>query len=305
MPAMMMAQTTLLSDNFDSYTSGATIAAASAGLWEPWSGGSGTSEDPFVSNAFSNSPSNSLNVYNNGAGAYLHDVVLAFPSVYTTGSYELKMKYYVPNGSGGYFNMGSTWVTGGAGYQYGIDVFFNADGSGNVNAASTGVFSYTQNAWTDVSVMVNPGTSTCELFINSVSVFSGAWGAAAGFGVMDVFGIAFTDATNATQTTANFYVDDVQLLDWTGVGIAETNSEMNITVSPNPNDGQFTINGNGMKSGNYNLNVTDMLGKVVHNETLNVSGTMNHTLDVNLEAGIYFVNLSDGTTTSTKKIVIR
>lgn len=305
MPAMMMAQTTLLSDNFDSYTSGATIATASAGLWEPWSGGAGTSEDPFVSNAFSNSPSNSLNVYNNGPAAYLHDVVLAFPSVYTTGSFELKMKYYVPTGSGGYFNMGSTWTTGGAGYQYGIDVFFNADGSGNVNAASTGVFSYTQNAWTDVSVMVNPGTNTCELFINSVSVFSGAWGAASGFGVIDVFGIAFTDATNATQTTANFYVDDVELLDWTGVGIAETNSEMNLNVSPNPNDGQFTINGNGMKTGNYNLNVTDMLGKVVHNETINVSGTINHTLDVNLEAGIYFVNLSDGTTTSTKKIVIR
>jgi len=305
MPGMMMAQTTILSDNFDSYTAGATIAVASAGLWEPWSGGSGTSEDPFVSNAFSNSPSNSMNVYNNGPAAYLHDVVLAFPSTYTTGNYELKMKYYVPAGSGGYFNLGSVWATGGAGYQYGLDVFFNADGSGNVNTASTGVFSYTQNAWTTISVMVNPGTGTCELFINSVSVFSGSWAATNGFGVMDVFGIAFTDATNATQTTSNFYVDDVELLDWTGVGITESAAEINMNVFPNPNNGEFTIQFSDLNAANYELTVTDITGNVVHNESVSANGSLNKTIGLNVASGIYFAELNGDGKKVVKKLIIK
>lgn len=304
LPAMLMAQTTLSSDNFDSYTSGATIATASAGVWEPWSGGAGTSEDPFVSNTFSNSPSNSLNVYNTGPSAYLHDVVYAFPSTYTTGTYEIRMKYYVAAGSGGYFNLGSVWVTGGAGYQYGMDVFFNGDGSGNVNAASTGVFTYTQNAWTDVSVMVDLGAGTGELFINSVSVFSGPWGASNGFGVMDVFGIAFTDATNATQITANFYVDDVTLLDWSGVGIAETNVDLNMNVFPNPNNGEFTINMTDLKESNYELTITDITGNIVHNESFAVNGSVNKTIDLNVAAGIYFAELNANGNKVVKKLIV-
>ncbi|MFZ5552410.1 MAG: T9SS type A sorting domain-containing protein [Bacteroidota bacterium] len=301
-PGFLMAQTTLISVDFDNLTAGNTVAATSGGTWETWSGT--TPEDAFVSNTYSSSPSNSMNVYNNGPSAYLHDMVLPFPSTYTTGLYEFKFKLYVPSGNGAYFNLGGAWTSGGAGYQYGIDVFFNTDGSGNVNTASTSAFTYTPAAWNDVSVTVNPGAGTSELKINSTSVFTGAWGAASGFGVADIFGIAFTDVTNATQATANFYVDDVILLDWTGVGVAESTTESVLNIFPNPNEGQFTIQMNNAE-GNYSVNVADVLGKVVYSASVNASGLMNHTIDMKAESGIYFVTVSDGKNTIQQKMVVR
>lgn len=305
-PAMMLAQTTIISDNFDNYTSGNTIGAESAGLWDTWSGGSGTAEDPFVSNTFSSSASNSMNVYNGGAGVYLHDVILPFPSVYTTGIYEFKMKIYIAAGSGGYFNLGSVWTTGGGGYEYGADVYFNTDGSGHISTPSNGVFSYSQDAWTDVSLMVNLGTTSYEVFIdgNSVGVFT--WGAAGGFGVADIFGIAYTNATAATEATSNFYVDDVELLDWTGVGVAEHDLSIAMNVLPNPSNGQFAINLNNIESGNYTLTINDMLGNLVHNEVLNVSrGSTSLKYDLDLNSGFYFVNITNGKYFTTKKIAIK
>ena len=57
LPTVLMAQTLVLSDNFESYTSGSTVAASSAGLWESWTAGA-TSDDPFVSYKFANSARN-------------------------------------------------------------------------------------------------------------------------------------------------------------------------------------------------------------------------------------------------------
>lgn len=302
LPSVLVAQTTILSDDFDAYTSGNTLAAESAGLWETWSGTG--AEDPFVSNAFSSSPSNSVNVYNTAPGSYLHDVVLPFPSTYTTGTYEIRMKYYIPAGNAAYFNLGGAWVSGGGGYQYGIDVFFNNDASGNVNTGGTGVFSYTQAAWTDISVMVNLDVDSVEMFINSSSVFSDVWTPASGFGVMDIFGVGYSDATNSTETNANFYVDDVQLLYWSGVGMNDSKSEFNFNVVPNPNNGEFSINLNNLYSSNYTLTVSNVLGNNVFNQNI-TSGTKNLNLDLNVEAGIYMVNVSDGLKNYQKKVIIK
>ncbi len=301
-PVALMAQTTVLSDNFDSYIAGNTVAASSAGLWETWTGAS--IEDPFVSTTFANSTANSIWVYNNGPGAYLHDLILPTPSTFTTGIYEVKMKFYIESGEGGYFNLGGAWVTGGTGYQYGIDVFFNSDGSGNVSTPSNGVFSYTQNAWTDISVMVNLNTDMVELFINSSSVYSGAWGAASGFGAMDIFGVAYTNATNATETGSSFYVDDVELLDWTFVGVSELENEMSMSIFPNPNDGNFNLKLNHVKTGDYQLTITDLVGKIIQTDELNLSGTINWNYDLNVASGIYFVNITNGEYTMKKKFVI-
>lgn len=293
----------IISQDFDNYTSGATIAAASAGVFETWSGGTGTGEDAFVSNAFSNSPSNSLNVYNNGPGAYLHDIVLPFPSTYTTGIYELTMKYYIPTGSGGYFNLGSVWTTGGAGYQYGMDVFFNTDASGNVNTANSNNFTYTQNAWTDIRIIVNLNTGNCELFINSNSIFVGIWNAAGGFGVVDIFGYAYTNTGNTAEATSNFYVDDIVLTNLSTIGIVENNHEININIFPNPSNGNFNISVQNA-TGNYSLTVTDLIGQVVQSQNLTLTETASINYDLNVPSGIYFINLSNENSTIIKKIII-
>ena len=148
-PTILMAQTNILSDNFDSYTAGNTVASESLGLWETWGGTA--DEDAFVSADQANSGANSMNVYNIGPGQgnYLHDMVLATQETYTTGVYEYSCEIYVASGSSGYFNLGGTWTSGGGNYQYGGDFFFNADGTGFITNAQNNdsTFNYNMDAW--------------------------------------------------------------------------------------------------------------------------------------------------------------
>ena len=104
--AFLFGQTTILSDNFDSYTAGGFLVSQGPTLWDTWSGGGGTAEDGLISSAQSVSGANSLQVQNGGAGAYQDDIILLFPSTYTTGAYEFKCKIFVPQSKGGYFNLG-------------------------------------------------------------------------------------------------------------------------------------------------------------------------------------------------------
>lgn len=304
-PSLLFAQTSIQSDNFDSYTAGNAVSSQSAGFWNTWSGTTGGIEDPLVSTAYASSGANSMNVINGGAGVYQNDVVMVNPSLYTSGKYEVKMKIYVPATYGGYFNLGGAWVSGGVGYQYGIDVFFNGDGSGHVSTPSNGVFSYNIGAWNDVSVMVNLATTNAELKINSVSVGTFPWGAASGFGVMDVFGVGYSDVTATTEIASNFYVDDVELWDWTNVGISENDLSSKFSVVPNPSNGNVTIYSGDVSFENSNVTVLDIAGKVVFNDDFSFGVNGSNSINLDVVDGIYFVNILAGNQLITKKISVK
>ncbi len=305
MPALIFAQTTIITDNFDSYTAGSGVVTQSSGLWDTWSGGGGTAEEALVSSAFSSSASNSMNVINGGPSVYLNDMILKFPSTYTTGVYDFNFKIYVPTGKGGYFNLGGNWVTGGTGYQYGGDFFFNADGTGFVDAPGTLVFSYNMAAWNTVSVRVDLGSAKKELFINGVSIGQEAWLASAGFGVVDIFGVAFSDATGGTQVTSDFYVDDVELINMTGVGVEETDLNNQFVLYPNPSNGQFGIKINESATAQYEVLISDISGKVVHAQSINAIDSKVVNFDLDLLPGMYFVNLTNGDNSTVQKIQIK
>ena len=306
-PAFLFGQTQILADNFDSYTAGSTVVTESGGVWDTWTGGGGGAEDAEISSAFSNSGSNSMNVFSGGAANYLHDVVLEMPSLYTTGKYEFKMKAYVPAGDGGYFNLGSGWVSGGAGYEYGVDIFLNNDASGFVSASGTGVFTYSQDAWTDISVMVDLDAMMCEVFIDGNSVVNQAWGAAGGFGVADIFGFGYIDGsgTGGADGNGNMYVDDVEVLDWTGVGLEESQLAQLMNVVPNPTTGNFVLDYSGMNMNNATVELVDILGKKIFSENTNIVDNGSMSFDLNLRNGVYFLSVTDGGTKLTKKIIVK
>ncbi len=85
----------------------------------------------------------------------------------------------------------------------------------------------------------------------------------------------------------------------TATPLATDNFVLNaVSVYPNPTKGMLHINTENV----LNFNITNVLGKiVVANKTINE----NTNLDIsNLENGIYFVNLTDGSSKVTKKIVL-
>lgn len=306
-PAFLFGQTTILSENFDAYIAGNTVVSEAPTVWDTWSGGPGSAEDAFVTDSLSSSASNSINITNGGPSAYETDLILAMPALYTTGTYEFKCKIYIPQGNGGYFNLGGPWVSGGAGFEYGVDVFFNVDGSGSVDAPATGVFAYNSSAWNDVSIMIDLDAGTKSVSINGTNVFSAAWGAASGFGVADIFGVAYLDTSShaaANQGTANFFIDDVEVIDVTA-GLNENSSEIAMNVVPNPSNGDFAINLNEAAAGDYQMTITDIAGNLIQTEAVSVNGTTTLNVELEVTSGVYFVNLSNGNKSTTKRVMIK
>lgn len=86
-----------------------------------------------------------------------------------------------------------------------------------------------------------------------------------------------------------------------GVGITKNLSDMLISVTPNPSKGKFSIETFAFTI--HNLEVTDILGKVVFQQT----EINNNRVELNLSTqpkGVYLLTLSDDKNVITKKLVI-
>lgn len=88
--------------------------------------------------------------------------------------------------------------------------------------------------------------------------------------------------------------------------INELFKENNVRIYPNPNNGSFTISHH-LSGENYNLEITDLMGKIVHRQLLE---TKNNATSINthqLANGIYFVTISgtDASEKIVKKLVIQ
>ena len=90
-------------------------------------------------------------------------------------------------------------------------------------------------------------------------------------------------------------------------GINENNSLQNsLTVSPNPNNGVFTVNCNVATSDDVTVTITDAVGRVVYTNTQGSQGTAFHQeIDLtSLAAGMYNVKVTSGTSEGITKLVI-
>ncbi len=82
------------------------------------------------------------------------------------------------------------------------------------------------------------------------------------------------------------------------IGIKIINRQLTFNISPNPSSGNISIAGN-IKNIDE-LKVTDMLGQLVYEAKPN---TINTTLTLP-DTGVYFITLTSGTETSTKKVIV-
>jgi hypothetical protein len=77
--------------------------------------------------------------------------------------------------------------------------------------------------------------------------------------------------------------------------------QMGVTIYPNPSNGVVSIKNNGFQ--NLQVQVLDVTGKLVRQFTQ--MGNETHTLDLSSEAkGIYFIQMNNGSHTSTEKVLI-
>ena len=135
--AGLQAQTLPYNDDFESYTVGGFLAAQNPTWWTTWSNAPGTNEDGEISTAFANSGTKSvlIDVTSNTAT----DQILKLGNK-TTGKYELKWMTYVETGKYGYYNMQHTETPG---TEWAFDVFFLANGDGELYAGSSTAITFT------------------------------------------------------------------------------------------------------------------------------------------------------------------
>ncbi len=80
----------------------------------------------------------------------------------------------------------------------------------------------------------------------------------------------------------------------------------NLSIYPNPNNGNFTIIFDNAINDSVNVNVYDLSGRSVYNKDFETSSNFNENINLtNIKSGMYLVRILDGDRMVTKKIVIK
>jgi hypothetical protein len=205
-------QAVIFSDNFDSYVAGTALTLQNPTGWQTWSGGSGTAEDPLVSNAFAFSGANSV-LITSAPGP--RDVVHPIAN-YTTGHYKISFRMYIPTGFDGYFN--TLQLFAGAGSQWAMQVYFYAGGNGNMDAGGALIapFTFQHDTWMLLETVANLTANQGQVYLNGNLLHTWGWsGGAFGTGTLNQLGGTNLYGHNDPSTVepAQFYIDNYELWD--------------------------------------------------------------------------------------------
>ena len=292
------AQTVLFEDNFDSYTAGTGVVAQNTN-WAYWS--AAAPSDANVSSDFASSGTNSANI--NGTAT---DLVLPI-GPFTSGKYDIKFKMYLPAGSGGYFNALHTWSGSSATYQWAGDIFFDGTGVATWTTGGTpgGAVTVGTDVWFDVQVTADLDNDLGRLYFNGVAANEWQWSLNNANGTAGTNAIAAFDfyGTNTAGTAGNYYIDDVQVIESTGVAVKPISSEKisKVSIYPNPTNSNFSVEIPENFVGGE-ISIIDLTGKVVMKDRVTQSAVKR--VDVsNLNDGIYLIRMNNGSAQFTDRLV--
>ncbi len=205
--AVLFGQTEIISEDFESYSSGSKIAQTSEeDYWTTWSGVVGGADDPEVTGFQSHKGDKSLNIL---AG---DDPVLLFNDK-TSGRYQVEFYILINSGAVGYFNLLHDFA--GANSSWGLQVFFLEDGTCSIDANGPQVaqFPFFYNQWIHINAIVDLDDDFGTLYVDGREAVSWVWSKGA-FGedslkkldAMNFFGWT----TETTGIGSNFFIDDIK-----------------------------------------------------------------------------------------------
>ena len=312
-PFLMNAQITLVSEDFESYSDGDVLTdVAGDNGWREWGADFGA-----ASAGYSSLASSAYAATGSMSGRSVSNETVDSDGIYAwnninAGQYMIKMSLYVPEGSaGGYIGIGDNMMDINENYSTmyylisGDTLLLVFDGAGYIAQAPL-----TPGAWDAVDLMVDLDGNTSEVFLNGVSAGTGTAGNGAmavnGLGAFDLWGTGIdVFADPVAYNPGEYFYDDIEVVDMTGGAGIEENNPMSIGVSPNPSNGEFSIDFNDYAFDNASLTITNMMGAVVYTETLSAvsNATKNFNLDIN--SGVYVVKVADNANEFSSRIVIK
>jgi len=169
--SLSFGQATIFQDDFEAYVAGTALTLQNPVDWMTWSGGSGTPEDPLVSSAMAFSGTKSVLVTSSPGP---RDVVHHMGDL-TTGKYKMRFRMYIPTGFDGYFNTLQDFA--GTTSLWGMQVYFYAGGTGNMDAGGALIqaFTFAHDTWLLVEVMVDLNANWAEVWLNGTLLHDWQW----------------------------------------------------------------------------------------------------------------------------------
>ena len=90
-----------------------------------------------------------------------------------------------------------------------------------------------------------------------------------------------------------------------GIGIPDASKVSSLRVFPNPTQGSFQIELLSSAATTISLDVvTTLNASVYHEQGISVNGRLLKNLNLNLESGVYFVRITEGTRKQVAKLVV-
>lgn len=91
-----------------------------------------------------------------------------------------------------------------------------------------------------------------------------------------------------------------------GISDIEASVTTDVTITPNPNDGHFTVNVTGAYEGKLNISVYSLSGQLLKNMDVNKSGnSISVAMSLNAGSGIYFLHVDGREMSVTKKFIVK
>ena len=295
LPALLLTagalQAQLYSEDFESYAVGDYIAVEGAPAWAVWTAGNeGGDMDAQVTDEAALSGSQSIKIFGAVAGGPMDIVLVAG----LEGAYEVTFNMLIPEGNSGYYNVQENQI---AGTEWAFECNLNADGTVNYNvdgvAVATGAF--TPGAWLKVTHYIDTDSDLMHLYLDDVYL------AQVPYDGLQIGGVNFYAAGDGVNVPT-YYIDDV-LVDVTDpvVDNVQIVAGLDCTFGPNPAQDFVRVQAN---LDNAVVRVLALDGKVVLEERRNdlVGGAQ---LNLDLDNGIYLLELTSGSQRLTQRLVIQ
>ena len=168
------------------------------------------------------------------------------------------------------------------------------------NCVATDTITITQPAAIDTSVTNTSPTLTANATGATYQWIDCNNGNAAISGATNAAYTATANGSYAVEVTVGNCTETSSCIPVTVIGVKENSLASQVTIYPNPNNGIFTVNIGG-KENNSSLVIMDVVGKTIYQESTTAKKAI-ITLD-NIENGIYFIQITNGNQTITKRIV--
>ncbi|MCI5058170.1 MAG: PKD domain-containing protein [Flavobacteriales bacterium] len=156
--------------------------------------------------------------------------------------------------------------------SFGVNISFNWDfGDGTTSNLAYPSHTYAQTGDYNVCLTVSDGSCT-DLFCDTIGI--------------DSLGYLYKTANAVTVTVIS--PEDLTLFTEENTAV----SDIDVTVFPNPTNGLFNVTFDGKIQDGLNVSLTDITGKTIQNEFVNVAGTMELDL-TSYPNGVYMLQLQD------------